>query len=41
MPHLIKPKAQRLPDIVTVDEAQRLFAATRKLSDRVSRSHRL
>ena len=36
MPHLIKPpKAQRLPDIVTVDEAQRLFAATRKLSYRV------
>src|SRR3990167_10878385 len=33
MPHLIKPpKAQRLPDIVTVDEAQRLFAATRTLS---------
>lgn len=36
MPHLIKPpKAQRLPDIVTVDEAQLLFAATRKLSYRV------
>ncbi len=36
MPHLIKPpKAQRLPDIVTVDEAQRLFAATRTLSYRV------
>jgi integrase/recombinase XerD len=36
MPHLIKPpKAQRLPDIVTVDEAQRLFATTRKLSYRV------
>lgn len=36
MPHLVKPpKAQRLPDIVTVDEAQRLFAATRKLSYRV------
>src|SRR3990167_7144737 len=33
MPHLIKPpKAQRLPDIVTVEEAQRLFAATRTLS---------
>ena len=33
---LIKPpKAQRLPDIVTVDEAQRLFAATRTLSYRV------
>ena len=30
MPHLIKPpKTQRLPDIVTVDEAQQLFAATR------------
>ncbi|MFZ2542051.1 MAG: site-specific integrase [Gallionella sp.] len=36
MPHLIKPpKAQRLPDIVTVDEAQQLFAATRTLSYRV------
>ena len=36
MPALIKPpKAQRLPDIVTVDEAQRLFAATRILSYRV------
>jgi len=36
MPHLIKPpKAQRLPDIVTVEEAQRLFAATRTLSYRV------
>jgi integrase/recombinase XerD len=36
MPHLVKPpKAQRLPDIVSVDEAQRLFAATRKLSYRV------
>jgi site-specific recombinase XerD len=36
LPHLIKPpKAQRLPDIVTVDEAQRLFAATRTLSYRV------
>lgn len=36
MPSLIKPpKAQRLPDIVTVAEAQRLFAATRKLSYRV------
>lgn len=33
---LIKPpKAQRLPDIVTVDEAGRLFAATRVLSYRV------
>ncbi len=30
MPDLIKPpKTQRLPDIVTVDEAQRLFLATR------------
>lgn len=36
MPHLIKPpKAQRLPDIVTVEEAQRLFARTRTLSYRV------
>lgn len=36
MPDLIKPpKTQRLPDIVTVDEAQRLFAATRTLSYRV------
>ena len=36
MPHLIKPpKSQRLPDIVTVDEAQRLFSATRVLSYRV------
>ena len=36
MPNLIKPpKAQRLPDIVTVDEAQRLFLATRVLSYRV------
>ena len=36
MPHLIKPpKAQRLPDIVTVEEAQALFAATRTLSYRV------
>lgn len=36
MPHLVKPpKAQRLPDIVTVEEAQHLFAATRKLSYRV------
>jgi site-specific recombinase XerD len=33
---LIKPpKATRLPDIVTVDEANRLFCATRKLSYRV------
>jgi site-specific recombinase XerD len=29
------PKAQRLPDIVTVEEAQRLFLATRTLSYRV------
>ena len=36
MPNLIKPpKTQRLPDIVTVDEAQRLFLATRVLSYRV------
>jgi site-specific recombinase XerD len=36
MPHLIKPpKTQRLPDIVTVEEAQQLFAATRTLSYRV------
>jgi site-specific recombinase XerD len=36
MPNLIKPpKAQRLPDIVTVDQAQHLFAATRILSYRV------
>ena len=35
-PGLIKPpKSQRLPDIVTVDEAQRIFAATRVLSYRV------
>jgi site-specific recombinase XerD len=35
-PGLIKPpKTQRLPDIVTVAEAQRLFAATRALSYRV------
>ncbi len=35
-PHLIKPpKAQRLPDIVSVDEAQRLFLATHTLSYRV------
>jgi integrase/recombinase XerD len=36
MPALIKPpKVQRLPDIVSVDEAQRLFAATHVLSYRV------
>jgi integrase/recombinase XerD len=35
-PGLIKPpKSQRLPDIITVTEAQRLFAATRVLSYRV------
>ena len=34
--NLIKPpKTQRLPDIVTVDEARRLFAMTRNLSYRV------
>jgi integrase len=33
---LIKPpKAQRLPDILTVDEAKDVFAATRTLSYRV------
>jgi site-specific recombinase XerD len=33
---LIKPpKAQRLPDIVTVDEAKRIFMTTKKLSYRV------
>lgn len=36
MPSLVRsPKVQRLPDIVTVDEAGRLFAATRCLSYRV------
>jgi integrase/recombinase XerD len=36
MPSLVKaPKVQRLPDIVTVEEAARLFAATRCLSYRV------
>ena len=35
-PGLIKPpRCQRLPDIVTVDEAKRLFAATRVASYRV------
>lgn len=35
-PGLIKsPKAQRLPDIVTIEEARRLFEATRILSYRV------
>lgn len=36
MPHFIKPpKVQRLPDIVTVDQAQLLFRTTRCLSYRV------
>lgn len=36
MPNLIKPpKSQRLPDIVTIEEARRLFAATRVVSYRV------
>ncbi len=35
-PGLIKPpKTQRLPDIVTIEEAKRIFAATRVLSYRV------
>ena len=35
-PGLIKPpKSQRLPDIVTIEEAKRLFAATRVVSYRV------
>lgn len=35
-PNLIKPpKVQRLPDIVTVEEARQLFSATRTLSYRV------
>ena len=35
-PGLIRPpKSQRLPDIVTIDEARRIFAATRVLSYRV------
>jgi integrase/recombinase XerD len=35
-PGLIKPpKGRRLPDIVTVEEAQRIFAATRVVSYRV------
>jgi site-specific recombinase XerD len=34
-PWVKPPKAQRLPDIVTVEEAQRLFAGTRTLSYRV------
>ena len=36
MPHFIKPpKVSRLPDIVTIEEAQALFAATHTLSYRV------
>ena len=36
MPHFIKPpKTQRLPDIVTIEQAQALFAATRTLSYKV------
>jgi integrase len=35
-PDLIKPpKTQRLPDIVTIEEAKRIFAATRVLSYQV------
>ena len=35
-PGLIKPpKSQRLPDIITIDEAGRIFAATHILSYRV------
>ena len=35
-PGLIKPpRTQRLPDIITIDEARRIFAATRVLSYRV------
>jgi integrase/recombinase XerD len=35
-PGLIKPpKSQRLPDIVTIDEAKRIFSATRVVSYRV------
>ena len=35
-PGLIKPpRAQRLPDIITIEEARRLFTATRVLSYRV------
>lgn len=35
-PGLIKPpKTQRLPDIITIEEARRIFAATRVLSYRV------
>ncbi len=36
MPNLIRPpKTQRLPDIVTVDEARQIFTATRVVSYRV------
>ena len=36
MPHFIKPpKTQRLPDIVTIEQAQALLAATRTLSYKV------
>ncbi len=36
MPQLIKPpKTQRLPDIVTIEQAQALFSATRTLSYKV------
>ena len=36
LPNLVwAPKVQRLPNIVTIDDAQRLFAATRILSYRV------
>jgi integrase/recombinase XerD len=36
MPHLIKsPRTQRLPDIVTIEEVQALFAATHVLSYKV------
>mgnify|MGYP000691395941 CR=1 FL=1 len=35
-PGLIKPpRAQRLPDVITIEEARRIFAATRVLSYRV------
>jgi integrase len=35
IPMIKPPKNKRIPDIVTVDEARRLFLATRKLSYRV------
>ena len=36
VPGLIKPpRAQRLPDVITIEEARRIFAATRVLSYRV------